>query len=503
MRHVAPHRWAEALSDAERTALDRHADACDRCRSARDRVLRGTGSFPAIRAQPAPELPWDSIRARVHWSVSTAKRDRPGSRFAGHDRVRPPAQRGWWIAGIAALAAGGAAAGIVAYARHDTASESATTTVASLAAELPRVPAAQTAVISRLAGDVLVDGVRPGAAADAFAHALGAGTVIATGAGRLDAQFGDASAFALEPRSTLELRRFDAEVIELAVDGAVDVVVAPRAPGQRFLVDAGDRVVEVRGTRFSVRHDASGTTVACQHGLVAVRDAAGAGEVLVGAARKAVVPAGEPSAAAHAVPLSADELDELARTTPWATPGWTADLAARTSPLEISSPAPARAIRVDGIELGAAPFAVRVAPGRHTVEAADAAGRFHRAGWVDVGAGAAKFDAVPLPADDAPGRAVAIASDGVAKRKAQLAAGISSKQLAQCTRALSAQGLTGAYVQIEIAVAASGAVSFLNVLDTDLPQTTSSCVRDALASVPFGAGPAAQWHEKIALTVAE
>ena len=45
----------------------------------------------------------------------------------------------------------------------------------------------------------------------------------------------------------------------------------------------------------------------------------------------------------------------------------------------------------------------------------------------------------------------------------------------------------------------SGAVDMLNVIDTDLPSATASCVREVLAGVPFGAGAAATWREKIDL----
>jgi hypothetical protein len=479
MKHVAPHVWADAfagkLAEGEVAELDRHADGCTRCRTARDRVQRASSSFPVLRAQQAPELGWDSIRARVHWSVSTER----------HEKVhRVPHVRAWIGAGVLAV---GAASVVVALHVQHTHTPAAPIAARSTVAA-PK-PAALAASVSRLAGDVLVDGVVPD---HPFAHALAAGTVIATGrSGRIDAQFGEASAFALGPRSQLELRRFDAEVIELAVDGTVDVVVSARGKNQRFLVDAGDRVIEVRGTRFAVQHGTTGTTVACQHGLVAVRDANDAShELEVGAARKASLPAGHAIGDVHAVPLSADELAELARTTPWATPGWTPDLAARTAPLEIVGPS-ARMLRVDGVELGAAPFAVRVAPGRHTVEAADATGRFKRAGWVDVGAEPARFAANIV--DDAP------PADGARARGTQLHAGVDHARLAQCTRAIAKQGLTGAYVQIEIAVDAAGAVSFLNVLDTDLPESTATCVRDAFAAVPFGHGPAATWRERIAL----
>ena len=84
-------------------------------------------------------------------------------------------------------------------------------------------------------------------------------------------------------------------------------------------------------------------------------------------------------------------------------------------------------------------------------------------------------------------------------RKRQLHAGIDQSRLKRCTRAIAKAGLTDTYVQIEISVDPSGAVSFLNVIETDLPSSTASCVREVLADVVFGTGVAATWREKIAL----
>jgi len=249
---------------------------------------------------------------------------------------------------------------------------------------------------------------------------IGTGTVLATGDGRVDLQFGEASAFALGPHSTLELRTFDSDAIELVVDGAVDLEVAPRTKHQRFFVVAGDATVEVRGTRFAVKHDATGTLVSCQHGLVAVRaNGATATELAVGTARKAFVPAGHAITEARAVPLTAEELTTLAVTAPWATPGWNPDFAARTASLDVVAAAPHRAIRIDGIELGAAPFAMRATPGRHTIEAADSTGRFRRAGWVDVSANApARFEAMPIESPAAaPPNGTAGSVSAIATRK--------------------------------------------------------------------------------------
>jgi hypothetical protein len=512
---VAPHRWADAwagrLGAAERAAMAQHADACARCARARDRVKRASDSFPSLRAQPSPELPWDSVRAGVHWAVSKARRTPPS-----------PRSRLAWLAPRLALGALGAGAAAVALATGPVqleppaapvasaplAGSSAATSGSAAAAAAFAASASASAVpgapgpdrsapplvglVNRATGDVrdvMIDGLRRG---DLFARTHGPGAVLATSDGRVDVQFAEGGALALGPRSRLQLRRFDADSIELAVDGTVDIEVSPRAPHQRFVVLAGDRAIEVRGTRFRVRHDAGAVAVACSHGLVAVRDRAG--QVEIPAARRLELPAAAPVAGAAVSPLSAEELDELAATAPLRLAAWSSDALLRGSaPLSIEGGG-RREVRVDGVELGVAPLSVRALPGRHTVEIADAAGRFRRAGWVDVaaaaaGAAAARFE---LPAELPPAR-------DVAERRRQLRAGLDPARLRECTRRMAKQGVLGTYVQIELRVDASGAVNFLNVIDTDLGSVTAGCVRNAIADVRFAPGPAATWRERIDL----
>jgi ferric-dicitrate binding protein FerR (iron transport regulator) len=341
-------------------------------------------------------------------------------------------------------------------------------------------------IVTALHGEAMLDGLRQGA----FERTLGPGSLIATGEGRVDVQFGDASALALGPRSSLQLRRFDAETIELVVDGTVDVVVAPRAPGQHFFVIAGDETVEVRGTQFRVARDAHGVRVACRHGLVAVRD--GAGEVQIGAAHQAVIATGH-AGETSATRLGDPEMAQLAAATPVTLPLWTsaAELAKSSAPLEIAS-TNARDVRVDGVELGEAPLRVRVMPGRHTVEAADHSGRYRRAGWVDVStAKIARVEVQPVE-EVAP-------TSGTAERQKQLHGSVDRGKLHACTRALSKEGIAGAFVQIEIAVDAAGAVNYLNALDSDLGTAGQDCVLGVLRQVRFAPGAIASWRERIDL----
>lgn len=480
-KHVAPVRWADAFAGAvsadERAEMERHAAECPKCQRERVRVQRTSDTLPVMRQQVAPELSWDSVRARVHWAVSKAKRSTGEQPTLARRRFQ-------FLVATAALAAGGI--GVYAFTR----SKPVAPVIASHAPEAVHA-APLTALVSRLAGDVMIDGAHPDSNA-AFRSPLGAGTVLATGDGRIDLQFGEASAFALGPHSTLELRSFDADTVALVVEGTVDLEVAPRAKNQRFYVITGETTIEVRGTRFAVKHDATGTLVSCQHGLVAVH-AAASPDLMVGTARKAFVPPGRALADVHAVPLTAEELTALATATPWSVPGW-AGLVAHSAPLDIAAAAPQRAVRVDGVELGAAPFAMRATPGRHTIEAADSTGHFHRAGWVDVTAAArAHFEAMPLPND------TVIPSGAIAARKHELATGLDRARLKQCTRRLAKSGLLNTFVQIEITVDGAGAINVLNIVDTDLPSDTAQCVHDALADVHFAAGAAATWRQKLTL----
>jgi hypothetical protein len=485
--HVAPHRWADLwagrVDQAERATMERHAARCRACARVRQRVTRASDSFSAIRSQSVPDVPWDAIRAKVHWSVST-------ERQAALRRRRPA--YGWLLAATAA----GVAVGLVtsALTRSDPLSAPRAPVAmhpAALAAPArpdpgtqPPRPALLTGVVSRAAGDVMIDGVRP---ANLFAQQLTEHSALATADGRVDVQFGTDSAFALGPMSTVQLRRFDARTVELAVAGTLDVVIAPRSDGQRFIVVAGDQLVEVRGTQFRVVHDAAGTTVACHRGRVTVSDRSG--QLELAAAQRLVVAAGHTVSEVRPAAMSAGD-DAAAAPAPLALAVWDSAVLQSSVPLEIAT-AGRRGVRVDGIELGAAPLRVRVMPGRHSVEAADSAGRFRRAGWVDVAAAGrpARFE---VPAELPP--------TGVAtERRHQLRAGIDQPRLRGCTRSIAKAGLTGTYVQIEISVDADGALGFLNILDTDLPSATASCVREVLADVRFRAGAAATWRERIDL----
>ena len=75
----------------------------------------------------------------------------------------------------------------------------------------------------------------------------------------------------------MTLAHFDARAVELVLGerGRIDIEVSHRAAEQRFVVRAGPRTVEVRGTAFRVERDGARVAVACEHGRVAVATADG------------------------------------------------------------------------------------------------------------------------------------------------------------------------------------------------------------------------------------
>ena len=161
--------------------------------------------------------------------------------------------------------------------------------------------------------------------------------------------------------------------------------------------------------------------------------------------------------------------------------------------LEVASSAH-RDVRVDGVELGEMPLRVRVMPGRHTVETADASGRFRRAGWVDARPPSRRASRSPPPSRAAAagrqhGQPPPRARDRD-RREPRTALALHARRGQERHR--------GSLVEIEISVDAAGAVRFLNV-DSDLTSVTQTCIHDALAQIQFGAGTAATWRERIDL----
>lgn len=517
MSHLAPHRLAALASGklAGRAAARarRHLDDCPACRTAWERVKAARATFPDLAALPAPELRWDKIRAQTYWTLGA---DRGSARHpALDDRAPLPAAtaRAWrWSrivpAGVLAAAAAGA---VIAWQLGPDRAlpRAAPIAIAAPEAAAPRAPAPLTAVITLVeAGGAITtaDGRAIAGGNAVGAHPLGAGDRITTGDGRLAAQFGPGSTLTLAPHSTLVVARFDDAAIELQLGdaGAVSVEVATRAPGQRFAVRAGDRTVEVRGTAFRVERAGDAVAVACEHGRVAVSSAGGTIEL--GAGQALALPDGEPLLGRAARPMTDVELAALLAARPAALPQWTdPDTIFRTTTgLALAAPTD-HLVSIDGVPIGRGPLWRRVPPGRHLVESTDGAGRVHPGRWVEVDAASADRPVVlaAAPAEAAPaGPDPALAATGTAaarkRRITELHRATDQEQLRNCVRALAKQGLAaGTHVELEIGVQASGAIRYLNILDTDLPSRTAACVRDVVGAARLGSGAQVSWRHRV------
>ncbi|MEZ4368106.1 MAG: FecR domain-containing protein [Kofleriaceae bacterium] len=343
-------------------------------------------------------------------------------------------------------------------------------------------------LVTLVAGHAVADG---DVGAATLARVIGRGSELRTDDGQLAVQFGEGSALALGPHSHARIARFDDGAIELEVEGQLDVEVSARRPGQRFVVRAAGREVEVRGTQFRVDARDGKLDVRCAHGAVAVRGGTVDGpERLVRAAEGVTL---SPGTVDQVRALTTDEVATLAAAVPYQLPAW--------SPIdalhELSAPLTVAGVdgqvRVDGVArtVGAGEVVLRVLPGRHLVEHASAAHGWREVGWAEVGAGRGAHLAVAPAEVEAPTSPGA----GVAARRRVLAA--HGAELAACVRPLEKQGVFDTHATVDLVVDASGRVQAVSVVETDLPASAAACVRDAIAGVRFGAGPAVRFRQRL------
>jgi hypothetical protein len=516
VRHIAPHRWADAalgrLPLDERTRMTAHAAECARCATDRDRVIRARDAFADLGQAAAPELRWEQIGARVYWSTSQERR----ARTADEVRALVPRRRWLWLAAPATAVAMGVAAAVVVWpdpapaiapgdarpvARDtsDTVRHNDDIVPVELVTIDVAVPVAQpiAGLVTLRQGDAGIDGVHGDAV---FGVAVVAAQVVTTGAdGRIAIQIDDGSAFAVGPGSTVTIARLDRAAVELHVDGEVAVEVTRRPPGQRFVVVAGGRSVEVRGTAFEVARGDGRVEVRCRHGVVAVRDVHGADVVEVGAGARWAAADGDPLQAQRPTPLDAAQLARLTERAPAILPAWTEPeaLLRTTAPVAVSAAA-GRAVRIDGEPVGRGALTVRVMSGRHLVEAERAPGRWTDGAWIttrDDGTPVEVAIDVPATASDRADRTDRSAA--IEARRGELDRLVDRTRVRSCLRSLDKQGLAaGTHVVLHIGVDRTGAVSFLNVGATDLPASAAGCVRDVVSEVSFAAGANASWRHR-------
>ncbi|HVV83786.1 MAG TPA: FecR domain-containing protein, partial [Kofleriaceae bacterium] len=362
-------------------------------------------------------------------------------------------------------------------------------------------PRPLTALVTLIEGDVSRgDGDAIVAPDDVGGKVVAVGDTFATGDGRVALQLGAASTATLGPRSHLHVDRLDSSMIALAVDGRVDVELERRAPDQRFLIVSGDRTVEVRGTAFRVDHAGGSLSVACEHGRVAVTG--GGATVEVGAGEGLTVGDGDELLADRVRGLDEAELAALAAARPSPLGLWTdaPTMLATTAPLSLVAPR-GRSVKVDGEIVGSGPIWMRKPAGRHLIEAERARGGFGPGRWVvvDERPSAPVILAEATPAGRAAAAApLASASAAVRARKAELERNLDHVRLASCVRTLAKQvALAGTHVDLQLEVDGGGAISFLNIVHSDLPDRPTECVRDAVNAAHFAAGARASWRERI------
>ncbi len=401
--HIAPHRLADAVAGRaswrELSRVERHVARCARCAAAHERLERARLAMADIASQPAPDLGWDHIGVRVYWSTSSAR----------HKALRER-RSGWWrqpsaLAGLSALGLA-AAAGfaltlwssqgewvevsppVASVPVADMAGRPVATPTAAAAAEVPAGPPLR-GLVTFASGAVSVDGAEPrplGHGADVpalFSSAIVRGAHLRTGAGRLLVQFGLDSGLALQPGSSVRLRKFDDREIEIAVEeGAVEVEVSHRRQGQTFTVVAGRHSVKVLGTAFQVTHRAGDFDVQCARGQVLVSDGASQQAVSEGEQLQVL----QRSLLGSALRQLIDRQRLAAMKRDLAQPlllAWTESPALFDTSATVELAAPAgRAVRVDGVRVGAGSFALRVMSGRHQLQVAGEGGIFGRSAWI-------------------------------------------------------------------------------------------------------------------------
>ena len=506
MSHVAPHRLADlargALGARAARRAQAHVDDCAPCQRALARVQAARTTFAELATLPAPDLRWDRVRAQTYWTLGT------GSQPALPVAVPPPARRRWLVIAPLGLAAAAAATWLAvrpatapmarsfadARARLDvpTAPDRAPTPAAAPLAAVVTLVEATGAVVTA-DGRTIVGGSAVGA------HRLAAGDRITTTDGRVAAQFGAGSTLTVGPHSALVLARFDTRDVELVLGerGQVDVEVSHRAPEQRFVVRAGERTVEVRGTAFRVARDGDQVEIACEHGRVAVSSPGRGDAVELGAGQGLAIGDGEPVAASLVRPLAEAELAALLAARPAHLPQWTdADTIYRTTvTLPLVVPA-GRPVAIDGVVVGRGPLWRRLPPGRHLVETHDRAGQAQGGQWVELDGSTPERPlvvAVAEPTLTATGTAAARR-----QRLVELSRALDPQQLRGCVRSLAKQGLAdGTHVELEVGVQASGAIRYLNIVDTDLPDRIAACVRDVVSQTRLGAGAQVSWRHRV------
>ena len=184
-----------------------------------------------------------------------------------------------------------------------------------------------------------------------------------------------------------------------------------------------------------------------------------------------------------------------------------------SSTVELAAPT-GRAVRVDGVRVGAGSFAVRVMSGRHQLQVAGESGIFERSAWIDAyprgrkQARAGADGVVRVLAGESAGPA---AGPTGAQEEAALQAArrLRRKQLERavagggrarrCIRSLEKRDLVaGSYVEFDVGINATGTQGHLNIVRSNIPPDVERCMRAAVDEVELPAGPQATVRLRLA-----
>jgi len=499
VRHVRPHEWADvdrgAVDAGRRARMEAHADDCDACARARDRVRQTRETFARIRVATPPQLNWEHVGARIYWVTSSERR-------ANQRKPPRPRPRAWLLAAGAFGLAASVGVAYLFFTRGPAGSSGSAPEVAAvqpaepaptrtMSVQLVAPPAAQPlrGVITFSQGAVTRGGERLD-----FDSVIAPGDRLATGAdGTLTVQFGSATGFTLGPRSSIELRSFDQRHVAIALDGQVTVEVEHRADDQRFEVLAGDAVVSVRGTVFRVEHRDSELEVACARGVVEV--ARGGGEHEVAAGHTLSLAAGDQLAGRTPADLTAAARETLERNVAVRLlPAWTDVDGARATSATLRLAATGdQPIEVDGEVVGQGSFRARVMSGRHHVETGEG-----RGSWIRLEPGADEVAELAPAAPPPSTRQLAHKAERTRRGQLDRALG-HGRRVRPCLRQLEKQGLLdGSFVVLDLGVNRDGSLGYLNVAQTNLPAQAAACVRTVVDAARLPDGPSAELRYRIA-----
>jgi ferric-dicitrate binding protein FerR (iron transport regulator) len=451
------------LPPGDRDPLAAHLEDCAACALAVAR-LRGTkADLAALGTAVPPELDWGRVQAAVMAEVGTE-----------------PSPRWRWLVAATAGACALAAVGIGLHvARRPTAPPP--TPVAASPAPVAATPLRAVPVLVQ--GDVRA---LPGGDELSARVPLEAGAGARVGQGRLALQLGAGTAVVTAAASEIGLRTLDTRDIVIHLPrGKLFAEVAPRAPGQRFVIVTPGHAVAVRGTRYSVERLAAATRVEVTEGEVEVHTV-GTGWDKVGARvpQGTVIefPDGESPAPVVGTGLTAEQrqaFEARARAPLLANFADAASALAASGVIELGA-SPTAAASVDRRLLGATPLAVRASRGRHVVELARS-GFTREVRTIEVGADPQRV-------------AVRLASPGEDNaRSAAITRTVRAhlKELRQCyERGLRAHPGIEAVAEIRLTVGENGRVARAAVApDSVLPESVMTCLVDAVGRWTFTRGP--------------